>query len=79
MSLYSHALLILDQVKWCMNRRQFKDPLKSICQVSSERRVLDLQLEVPGLIFTGGNILLLEFFVSCRKPLMLILSISSSS
>ena len=44
-----------------MNKRQFKDPLSSTCQVSSERRVSDMESEVPGSILTGGNILLLGF------------------
>ena len=58
---FSHALLILNEsLKWCMNRRQIKDPLSSTCQVSSERRGLDLESEVPGSILTGGNILLVE-------------------
>ena len=51
------------KVKWCMNRRHFKDHLRSICQVTSERRLSDLETEVPCSILTGGNILLLEFFV----------------
>ena len=45
-----------------MNTRQFKDPLSSTCQVSSERRVSHMESEVPGSILTGGNISLLEIF-----------------
>ena len=48
-----------------MNRRQFKDPVSSTCQVSSESRVS----EVPGSDLTGGNILLLEFFVFMQLSL----------
>ena len=53
----------------------FKDLLSSTCQVSVERIVLDLESEVmkgPGSIFTGGNILSLDFFHEV-KPLMPIL------
>ena len=44
---------------------KFKDFLSSTCQVSVERRVVDLESEVMrglGSIATGGNILSLEFF-----------------
>ena len=34
---------------------------------SSERRVLDLESEVPGSILTAGNIMLLGFLFSCSK------------
>ena len=62
-----------------MNRRLFKDPSSSTCQVSSERRVSDLESEVQCSILTGGNILLLDFFgFRVVKSLMPILSISSS-
>ena len=33
------------------------------CREQSSERVLDLESEVPGSIFTRGNILLMEFFV----------------
>ena len=46
--------------------------LKSTCQFTSERRVLDS--EVPGSI-TGGNILLLELFFHVVKPLIPILTL----
>ena len=42
--------------------------VQAICQSSSERKVLDLESEVPGVILSLGNILLLEFFLfSCNK------------
>ena len=50
-------------IKWCMNR-SLKISLSSTCQVSIERRVLDLESEVMrglGSIPTGGNILSLDF------------------
>ena len=40
--------------------RSLKNLQSSTCQVTSERRVLDLELEVPGPILKGGNILPLE-------------------
>ena len=43
-----------------VHEQKFKNPLGTTCQVSSETRVLDLESEVPGSIFTGGNILSLE-------------------
>ena len=49
---------------------KFKDLLSITCQVSAERRVLDLESEAmrgPGSIPTGGNILSLEFFLSGSK------------
>ena len=68
-SLYSHALLIpLKSSKskcQVMHEQKFKDLLSSTCQVSVERRVLDLELEVVrdlGSIPTCGNILSLDFF-----------------
>ena len=65
--LYSHALLILTKSSKSNNQvvyeQGFKDPLSSTCQVSLERRVLDLELEVPGSILTGVNILSLELFL----------------
>ena len=72
-SLYSHALLILlksSKSKYQVSHEQkFKNLLSSTCQVSVERRVLDLESEdmrCPGSIPTGGNILSLDFF-SCSK------------
>ena len=47
-----------------VHEQKFKDPLSSICQVSVERRVLDLESEVmrgPGSIPTRGNILSQDF------------------
>ena len=53
--------------------------LSSTCQVSSERECSDLESEVPGSVLTVGNILLLDFFCfQLVKPLMPILSVSSS-
>ena len=50
-----------------MNKRQFKE---LTCHVSSERRMLDLESEVPGSILTGGNIQWGILFVALtlRKP-----------
>ena len=66
-SLYIHALLILTKSSKSINQvvheQRFKDPLSSTCQVSSERRVIDLESEVKDSMLTGGNILSLEFFV----------------
>ena len=68
-SLYSHALLILTESSKSKNQvvheQKFKDLLSSTCQVSPERRLLDLELEVmrgPGSIPTGGNIFHWIFF-----------------
>ena len=51
-------------------------------QISSERRVLDLELEVLGLILTGGNILSPGFvcvhMVNPPMPINALLAISSS-
>ena len=47
------------------HKQKFKDPLSSTCQVSSERRVLGLELEVnqrPMFSPHWGNILLLDVF-----------------
>ena len=47
----------------------FNDLLSSTCQVSVERKMLDLESEAIrglGSIPTGGNILSLDFF-SCSK------------
>ena len=66
-SLYIHALFILTKSSKSINQvvheQRFKDPLSSTCQVSSERRVIDLESEVKDSMLTGGNILSLEFFV----------------
>ena len=43
-----------------VHEQKFKDPLGSIHQVSPNRKVLDLESEVSGSIFIGGNI----FFVT---------------
>ena len=68
-SLYSHALLIplkSSKSKYqVVHEQKFKDLLSSTCPLSSERIVLDLELEAmrgPGSIPTGGNILSLDFF-----------------
>ena len=48
-----------------VHEQKFKDLLSSTCQVSVERRVLDLEYEVMrglGSIPTRGNILSLDFF-----------------
>ena len=82
-SLYSHALLILTQSSKSKNQlvheQKFKDLLSSTCQVSVERRVLDLESEVirgPGSIPTGGNIFHWIFFCfHVVKPLMPILAL----
>ena len=50
-----------------MHEQKFKDLLGSTYQMSSERRVLDLELDVPGSIVNGGNISLLEFLFSHSK------------
>ena len=56
-SLYSHALLILTKSSksknQVMHEQEFKDPLSSTCQVSSESSLLYLESEVPGSILTG--------------------------
>ena len=77
-SLYSHALLILTQSSkssknQVVQEQKFKD-LSSTCQVSVERRVLDLESEVirgPGSFPTGGYIfhwIFVGFFwFSCSK------------
>ena len=49
-SLYSHALLIPTKSYKSKNQMEheekFKDPLKSTCQISSGRRVLDLESDI---------------------------------
>ena len=48
-----------------VHEQKFKDLLSSTCQVSVERRVLDLESEVmrgPDSIPTGGNIFSPDFF-----------------
>ena len=50
-----------------VDEQKFKDLSSSTCQGSSERRVLDLESEVPGSILTAGNIMLLGFLFSCSK------------
>ena len=46
-SLHSHALLILTYTSkskiQVVHEQKFKDPLSSTCQISPERRVLDLE------------------------------------
>ena len=69
--LFSHALLIplkSSESKYqVVHEQKFKDLLSSTCQVSVERRLLDLESEAmggPGFISIGGNILSLDF-ISC--------------
>ena len=53
-----------------VHEQKFKDLLSSTCQVSVERRVLDLESEAMrglGSIPTGGKILSLEFLFSHSK------------
>ena len=51
-----------------VHEQKFKDPLSSTCQISSERRMLDLESEVnEGAILTAGNILSLGFFLFSRS------------
>ena len=47
--------------------QKFKDPLSSTCQVSLERRVLDLELGVRGSILTGVTFCHLNFLFSHSK------------
>ena len=68
-SLYIHALLIPTKSSKSKNQvvheQKFKDLLSNTCQISSERRVLDLESEVMrdlGSILTGGNIFHWIFF-----------------
>ena len=60
-SLYSHALLILTYTSESKNQevheQKFKDPLSRTCQISPERRELDLESEVnqrPGFYSHWG-------------------------
>ena len=49
-----------------VHEQKFKDPLSGTCQVSIERRVLDLESEAMkglGSILIESNILSLDFFV----------------
>ena len=50
-----------------MHEQKFKDLQSSKCQVSVERKVLDLESEAWGSIFTGGYILSLDFFLFSRS------------
>ena len=62
-SYISHALL-----KWCRNKRQFKDILSSTCPSGSEKRALDLNGWGCEFNAQWGNILLLDYFLfSCSK------------
>ena len=52
-----------------VHEQKFKDLLSSTCQVSVERKVLDLESEAmrgPGSIPTGDDILSLDFFLFSR-------------
>ena len=51
-----------------VHEQNFKDLLSSTCQVSVERIVLDLELEV-GSIPTEGNILSLQFLHIVKPPM----------
>ena len=75
-SLYSHALLTPTKSSKSKNQvvhqQKFKDLLSSTCQVSIERRVLDLESEVMrglGSIPTGGNIFHQIFFHIVKPPM----------
>ena len=58
--LYIQALLILTNSSTSKNQvvheQKFKDPLSSAFQISSERRVLDLESDVPSPILTGRGV-----------------------
>ena len=51
-----------------VHEQNFKDLLSSTCQVSVERIVLDLELEV-GSIPTEGNISSLQFLHIVKPPM----------
>ena len=53
-------ILVQNQV---VHEQKLKDLLSSTCQISSEKRVLDLESEVQGFNTHLGKILLLEFLV----------------
>ena len=62
----SHALLILGEsskskkVKWCMNRRQFKDPLIiAHARLAQMDKHQTLDLVIVMLSPTGGNLFVL--------------------
>ena len=62
------------RLKWCRNKRWFKDIPSNRCLHISERRSLDLSGWGPRFNTYWGNILLLEiFFFFVVKPLMPIL------
>ena len=50
-----------------VHEQNFKDHLSSTCQLSRERRVLDLESGGQGSIPTVGNILSLDFFLFSRS------------
>ena len=62
-SLCGHSLLVITKwsMKWCRNKRQFKDIPSSTCLDSSERKTLDLDGWGPRFNAHSGNILLLDF------------------
>ena len=71
-SLYSHALLIQTKSSSSKNQmvheQKFKDLLSSTCQISSERRVLDLESEVQAFKTHWGYHFVTEFFLfSCSE------------
>ena len=79
-SLYSHALLILTKSSkskhQVVHEQKFKDLLSSICQVSVERSMLDLESEVQWFSTHWGNILIVDIFCfHIVKPLMSILAL----
>ena len=63
-----HLSHLIPRIKWCMNRRQFKDPLTNTCagfgQLDEHQTGV---VEVPSSMLTGGNILLLNFWFSHSK------------
>ena len=86
-SLCNHAQLIPTKSSksryQVVHEHKFKDLLSSTCQVSVEKRVLDLESEAMrslSSIPTGGNILSLDFFhiVKPLMPILALLPISSS-
>ena len=59
-----------------MHKQTFKDPLSSTCQISSERRVLDLESEVQAQVQSSLGVTFCHWiFVHVVKPLMPILAL----
>ena len=61
-----------------MHEQKFKDFLSSICHISPERSVLDLESEARCSILTAGNILSLEFLFSYSKASAANISITAN-